>query len=108
MVSALRRLAIGPFSAAGAVALDELSLESIQQRLQPPSAALQELPCVEISHQEQMLLEYGQLIGNRWQVAGAEIAALSASGRLIAILGPAGIAQLRPTKGFPAGAERSG
>ena len=42
----------------------------------------------------------GQSIINRFGIAADEIAAVSSSGRLVAILAPAGRLELRPTKCF--------
>jgi tRNA pseudouridine55 synthase len=101
VMSVLRRLAIGPFAAESALPTGDLSREAISQRLQPPLLALAALPKVEVSAAEQVRLENGQLIGNRWQAAGAEIAAVTAAGRLVAILGPTDAALLKPLKCFP-------
>ena len=102
VMSALRRLAIGPFDTASAVAVAELSLDLIQQRLQPPLLALGELPHVEVNEQESSRLSQGQTIRNRWNLPGVELVAVNSAGQLVALLRPANAGQLRPAKCFPA------
>ena len=101
VMSALRREAIGSFSASGAMPLAELVLETIHQRLQSPLLALADLPVVEVNDADGRRLENGQTIANRWHAAGAEVAATLA-GRLVAILAPLENGWLRPVRYFPA------
>jgi tRNA pseudouridine55 synthase len=98
VMSALRRLAIGRFDVREALAYDAITLPEICQRLLPASLATEDLPQVVVDGDECSRLSKGQTIVNRFRVSGEEIAALDSSGRLVAILVPAGRLELRPTK----------
>lgn len=100
VLSALRRQAIGPFAAAEAISLAELSLPLVERGLQPPQLALADLPQIEIGDDDAKLLSYGQPIASRGRIAGAEAVAIC-GGRLIAILAPDEHGRWQPTKYFP-------
>ncbi|MDX1944542.1 MAG: tRNA pseudouridine(55) synthase TruB [Pirellulaceae bacterium] len=102
VMAALQRQAIGGFMLADAVLYDHLSAERIRDQLLPPVLALADLPQVAVTAEERRRIGYGQLLANRWNVAGPEVVALDDTGNLLAILTPAEGIQLRPTKGFAA------
>ena len=110
IMSALRRLAIGPFCADAAIPADSLSPDRVRRHLQSPLCALTGLPQIAISEAEASRLIRGQAIGNRWQVAAAEIVAVGSTGQLVAILSPDAAGLLRPAKVFanPPGDPSSG
>lgn len=103
VMSALRRLAIGPFTVETALRLDDLSLEALEQRLLPAAWAMSHLPRLIVDAAEAQRLSRGQSIINRQGIRGEEIAALNGEGRLVAILKPAGDTELRPVKCFVQG-----
>ncbi len=105
VMSQLRRQAIGPFDVHDAVIVEELDKDRIQQRLRPPLFALSEMPKITISAEIITRLWNGQVIPVEpsFQLPPsrvAEVAAVSSSGELVAILEyDEGL--LRPTKCFP-------
>jgi len=100
VMSALRRLAIGPFRVEAALAGSEITREAMEQHLLPPVLALCGLPQVSLDEPELARVAQGQSIANRWQVAASEIAALDAQKTLAAVLIPDGRGGLRPAKYF--------
>jgi tRNA pseudouridine55 synthase len=103
IMSALRRLAVGPFRAEEGLVLDQVSRETIEKRLISATQAVRELPQVIVDRGEAARLSLGQSIVNRFGVSGDEVAALDWARRLAAILVPAGRMELRPVKCFLAG-----
>jgi tRNA pseudouridine55 synthase len=101
VMSALRRLAVGPFRVEEAVPPMGLAPEAIKQYLLSPLLALGSMPRVTLSADELRRVGLGQTIADHWQLGAAEVAALDEKGRLMAILMPAGGGQLRPEKTFP-------
>jgi len=100
VMSALVRTAIGDFRIEGALELDGLTADTIRRYLLPAAQAVAELPLVEVDDSEARRLANGLPIRRRWQVSGAEIAALDARGRLIAILAQRNGGQLQPRRTF--------
>jgi tRNA pseudouridine55 synthase len=100
IMSALRRLAVGPFRAEDGVTLDQLSPRVIEDRLLAATLAIIQMEQIVIDADEATRLMRGQGIINRFGTAADEIAAVSSSGRLVAILTAAGRLELRPTKCF--------
>src|SRR5262245_23453901 len=88
VMSALRRLAVGPFKVDEAAPLADLDFPVIQTRLIPPQLAVGQLPLVAVDDNEFRMLIQGQSIVNRWNERQSEIAAVSADGNLVAILAP--------------------
>lgn len=93
VMSALVRLAVGPFHFDDAVALSALTAESIGQDLQPALAAVAELPRVALGQRQLAdirhgrpvaLTEVGDALHNRG--CEGEWAAVDAGGQLVAIL----------------------
>jgi tRNA pseudouridine55 synthase len=99
VMSALRRLAVGPFRECGSLAFDSLTFEEIDRRLLPPVMALGKMLRITLEAHELACLARGQSIASRWCENGTELAALDASGCLAAILTRAG-EHLQPTKCF--------
>ena len=99
VMSKLRRLAVGPFREAEALAPGGLTLEEIHRRLLPAVMALGELRRIALHADELARIARGQSIANRWCESATELAALDESGNLAAILESAG-ELLRPTKCF--------
>lgn len=100
VMSALVRQAIGPFRIEDALDLDSLTWQRIQEKLLSPALAVADLPQAEVTADECRRLAFGQRIANRWNLAGAEIAAVDAAGGLAAILVPAENGLLKPDKCF--------
>jgi len=103
VMSALVRSAIGEFRVEEACSLDDLSPETIGELLLPARSAVRALPAVEVTGDEIRLLVSGRTIENRTGAIGEEIAAMDATGRLVAILAPAEVHRLRPVRNFPRG-----
>ncbi|HZN32160.1 MAG TPA: tRNA pseudouridine(55) synthase TruB [Pirellulaceae bacterium] len=99
VMSALRRLVIGPFTAETAIAADSLSASSIEHQLLSPLMALGEMPRIEVNEAASLRLAQGQAIENRWNVSSAEVAAVNSAGQLVAILSPLA-ERLRPQRCF--------
>jgi tRNA pseudouridine55 synthase len=105
VMSQLRRLAIGPFAVSSALKMDELDPATIQQHLCPPLSGLGELPQITVSADQISRLWNGQTIPIE-QVpqqplsSVAEIAAVSLTGELVAILERRD-SLFTPTKCFP-------
>jgi tRNA pseudouridine55 synthase len=100
VMSALRRLAVGPFRAEEGLQVDQLSLEVNEARLVSPSWAIRELPQVVVDGAEAGRLRMGQSILNRFGASSAEVAAVDGAGGLVGILVPAGRLELKPVKCF--------
>ena len=100
VMSALRREAIGPLLAEGALPLDLLTRESIEQYLQPAALAVAGMPAVVVNPQEIARLSQGQAICGSAPSASAEFAALDSAGQLVAILVRADGEHLRPNRYF--------
>jgi len=106
VLSALRRLAIGPFNAAQGIAIDELDGPTIEASLLPPLLALGELPQIVVSDEEIARIRQGQIISATSDPSATEIAAVDSGDRLVAILKPAGDHKLTPLKCFAVSVER--
>jgi tRNA pseudouridine55 synthase len=103
VMSALRRLAVGPFRVEQSVPPMGLAPDAIPHYLVSPLVALGSMPQVTLDTEEWQRLHHGQTIRDRWQIQAAELAAVDAQGQLAAILVPAGSGLLRPEKTFPPG-----
>jgi tRNA pseudouridine55 synthase len=100
VMSALRRLAIGPFTIETAIACDNLSVQEIHAQLRPPLLAMGEMPCISLSADEVARIVRGQTITNKHGLSGDEIAAVDGDGQLVAILKSITDTTLGPTKCF--------
>lgn len=100
VMSALRRLAVGPFRVEDAVPPMGLAPDMIRQYLLSPRMALGPMPQVTLTAEERRRVFQGQTIPDRWRVQAAEVAALDEQGQLAAILVPAGGGLWRPEKTF--------
>ncbi|MEX0711556.1 MAG: tRNA pseudouridine(55) synthase TruB [Pirellulales bacterium] len=96
VMSELVRTAIGRFDLAGACRPDEISAETLPQRLLPAQVAVEDLPSVQLSAAELKRVMNGLPIDRVVDGAPAEIAALDPDGRLVGILKPRGPGQLTP------------
>lgn len=101
VMSALRRTAIGNFTLKEACALDELTAENFEQHLLPATAAVADLPAVTLTDDELRDISHGLPIKNRFQQQHPEIAAVDRTNRLRAILRPAQVDMLTPSRNFP-------
>jgi tRNA pseudouridine55 synthase len=88
VMSALERTAVGAFRVADAVALDELSAETVSKHLEPPITAVTELPKVELDDAQLNEIRHGRSIsfGGSAGASSPEWAAVTATGELAAIL----------------------
>jgi tRNA pseudouridine55 synthase len=100
VMSALRREAIGSFSMTTSLPAEAITLESIQANLLPPILAVGDMPQIVVTGDEARRLTQGQPIVNRWQLAAAELAAVSLEDRFVAIVAPQDEGKLRATKCF--------
>jgi tRNA pseudouridine55 synthase len=97
VMSALTRTEIGPFQLSQALSGDDITPQSIDREFIPPLMALGNMRTCTVSEQEQAFLRNGRQIERR-DLASAvggpqaqeEIALLTTSGRLLAIVAPAG------------------
>ena len=100
VMSALRREVIGPFTVEQAVPVSSLTFELISRSLLPPRLALGDLPQVTVNADAIRRLSRGQSIASRGEVDAAEIAAVSESGELVAILAARPGGNWSPAKNF--------
>jgi tRNA pseudouridine55 synthase len=96
-VSALRRTAVGRFTLAEAVALDELTPVNITARLAPPEAAVAHLPRLEVGESDAMRLSLGQRLPAPTDAPAGDVAALGPDGRFLGVVGVDG-GVIRPRK----------
>ena len=108
VMTALCRTAVGRFQLSDALALDEVSTESIVANLRDPVEAVHELPRRRLNASEVALLARGQpietgVIGSKPTVTEntQEIAGLDARGKLVALLHRWEDGSLWPAKNFP-------
>ena len=110
VMSALVRTAIGDFRLEDAVALDQLTNDTLTQHLQPPLEALKDLPQIALTEKQLAELRHGRPIEMRNVKAptaaaaapNTEWAAIDPSGRLAAILVEKLPNQLWPARNFEA------
>lgn len=115
VMSALERTAVGGFRVEEALTLDELNDETLVERLQPPLAAVAELPCVELSDEQLAEIRFGRAIeapsavsegaakpqaATEAESTGTEWAAVDSRGDLAAILFEKYPGQLWPARNF--------
>lgn len=106
VMSKLRRLAIGTFVVADAIHIEHLSGPFIEANLLSPLKALAGLPQIALHDEQIIRVGQGQAISATCNDAVQEIAAVSGSGQLVAILKPAGDGRLTPLKCFAVIGER--
>ena len=102
VMSALVREAIGPFQVAETLPADELTLQTVAQQLLPATMALSEMPRVVVPAEDHRRLTLGQSIATPGKRSARELAAVSESGQLVAILEPDGRGAWKPAKNFAA------
>ncbi len=100
VMSALVRTAIGPWTLDTAVDPRTLTAADWQGRLDPLRKALSALPVRELTAAEVSRVRQGLFIPLTAPAENPEIAAVDASGRLVAILVPRGPGQSGPAKNF--------
>lgn len=100
VMSALRRLAIGPFIVDRSLRLDDLALDAVEENLLPAALAASHLPQTIVDAAETQRIVRGQSLFNRHGILGEEIAAIDQAGQIVAILSSAGRNELRPVKCF--------
>jgi tRNA pseudouridine55 synthase len=98
VMAELQRTAIGAFCVADACELADLRGDSLEAHLLPAARAVADLPAIVLDSGELRELSFGRPVRDRWQVAGAELAALDAGGGLAAILAPGQPGWLRPLR----------
>ncbi|MFN0018971.1 MAG: tRNA pseudouridine(55) synthase TruB [Pirellulaceae bacterium] len=100
VMSTLVRTEIGPFHLSQALSGDDITPQSIDQAFVPPQSALGTMPTLAVSEQEEALLRNGRQIPR--EVAfnlpsgQEEVALLNSTGRLLAIVVPAGPTHWQP------------
>jgi tRNA pseudouridine55 synthase len=100
VMSALVRTAIGPFTLASAIKVNELSAATLAQGLLPPALALADMPKRTLDAAELVEIAAGRTIAAQAGFQAEEIAALDAAGNLRAILIPRGDNKLGPNRVF--------
>lgn len=101
VMSALVRTAVGNFTIERALQLEELNEQTLLERLVPPAEGLTGMQRVSLDENEVKLVLAGREIVRRCQVEEtAELAALDANGRLVAILRRINPQQLRAARAF--------
>jgi tRNA pseudouridine55 synthase len=106
VMTALRRTAIGPFTAQNACSLETLAARcDIGQYLLPAVVAVPDLPRLTLSHAEIHEISRGGTINNRLGDLATDIVACDENGHLAAILAPRAGNRLGPVKNFSPPAE---
>ena len=105
VMSALVRTAVGPFTLDKAVAVENLSAESLASALENPLAAVGHLPRLALTDEQVACVHQGRAIENPLAGELQEIAAVDSRGQLVALLIPADGGMLRPRRCFLAGGE---
>lgn len=100
VMSALVRTGIGPFRVEDAVALEDLTRDTLAGHLLPANRAVSQLPHLRLNSEEVHRVSHGQFIPRSKAAASEnEIAAVDEAGRLVAILCPRN-GQLGPARNF--------
>jgi tRNA pseudouridine55 synthase len=106
VMSALTRTAIGPFTLADACTPESLlSTEDVSNRLHPPNIAVGGLPSIAVDETEIRTLRFGQQIVRSdapipSSLPTGELVAYAATGKLVALLKPAGGERWAPSRNF--------
>jgi tRNA pseudouridine55 synthase len=105
VMTALERTAIGDFGIEEAVALTELTAQSLPQHLKPAMTALVDIPQVKLTEAQLIEVRNGRPILKTWlssehQVDSAEVAAVDDAGSLSAILFEKNLGELWPRMNF--------
>lgn len=100
VMSALVRTAVGDCRVQDAVALDALTDDSLGEHLISPRAAVAELPTVELSDEQLQCVRHGRAFAGQVPTADRDIAAIDASGSLVAIVQAIAAGQLKPVRVF--------
>jgi len=100
VMSDLARTEIGSFRLGEATTLESLDESSLPSHVLPPLHAVGHLGSISIDQGEMLKLKNGVLLDRRADIGIAEVAAVDAAGRLVAILAPHRDSQLRPTVNF--------
>ncbi len=95
VMSALTRTEIGPFHLTQALSGDDITPQSIDRAFLPPQGALGTMPTCTVSEQEEAFLRNGRQIVRRDE-GYKEVALFTTSGRLLAIVVPAGSSHWQP------------
>lgn len=99
-LAGLRRTAIGPFTLADAVPLDDLTAANWQTHLQAADAAVQHLPQLEVSKEAADRLAQGQRLPQKEEEPDADLVrAYDRAGRFVGVVAAEG-EQWRPRKIF--------
>ena len=101
VMSRLTRTAIGDFQLEDAVNPDELTRQNVDGRLIAAARAVSSLPAVQVDEEEEAEIAFGRTIERAELPRAGEYAALTAEGRLVAILALREGDRLGPTRYFP-------
>jgi len=96
IMSSLERTAIGDFTVASAIDLNDLTEDSLEKHLLPAEAAVRHLNAVELTTDEIHKLGNGLSIERPQHGFHSDIAAFDAAGHLVAIVAARSADQLRP------------
>jgi len=102
LMSALTRTSVGQFKIENACQLEDITGKTIDDLLLSAVEATGAMPRMTLRDDEEKTVGQGGFIENRLHIKDEEIAAVSSNGRLVAILAPRSVTQLRPLKFFPA------
>jgi tRNA pseudouridine55 synthase len=100
VMAGLIRTAIGGFQVDQACRMEELTAETLGERLLPARLAVADLPSVQVDQDRLQRLQHGLSIENSSPLAGPEIAALDRAGNLVAILTSRRRGTLSPVRNF--------
>lgn len=101
VMKALRRVWVGPFDMASAIAIDELSAERIRDSMISPVVALGDMERIVVTQEELGWIARGGLVTSNTNSVGLEAAAVSADGALAAVLSrPSANENWRPSINF--------
>ena len=101
VMSALVRTAIGSFRLPEAIALEELTAETIDERMLPLELAMHRVDRIELSSEEARRVGHGLTIRREAANPGEEFAAFDDAGRLVSILERRADGSLGPRRNFP-------
>ena len=100
VMASLTRTAIGPYALANGMDIAVVDQAGVQEQLLPAATAVAQLPRLSLSPAEIEEVSHGRLIDRTIASGASEIAAVSTTGDLIAILTPRGPDQLGAVRCF--------
>ena len=100
VMSELVRTAIGGFRLEDGVALNAITSDSVDKFLQPPSTAVADLPSIQLTAAQLEAVRHGRKFPCNSDLPDTDIAALDATGNLVAIVRALGGTTVKPIRVF--------